>query len=59
MKREQRILFYWTSGRPEVLYRIHKDKLLKYRLDDNTAKWIENWLNSWTQRAVVSGAKSK
>lgn len=33
---EQWILFYWTSGRPEVLYRIHKDKLLKYKLDENS-----------------------
>ena len=34
------------------------EKLLKYVLYEQTVKWIKNWLNSWTQRVVVTDAKS-
>lgn len=30
------------------------DKPLKYRLDKWTARYTENWLNRWDQRAVIS-----
>ena len=33
-------------------------KLGKCGLDEWSVKWIENWLNGRTQRAVVSGAES-
>ena len=31
---------------------------MKYALDKQTVRWTENWLNSWAQRIVISGAKS-
>ncbi|GAB0180651.1 mitochondrial enolase superfamily member 1 [Grus japonensis] len=33
-------------------------KLLMYGLDEQTVRWIENWLNGWAQRVVISGATS-
>lgn len=40
-----------------VPHKILIDKLLMYGLDEQTARWIENWLNRWTQKVDVSGAK--
>jgi len=33
-------------------------KLVKYGLDEQAVRWIENWLNGQAQRVVVSGRKS-
>lgn len=41
-----------------VPHKILIEKLSKYGLDGQSVKWIENWLNDQTQRAVVSGTKS-
>jgi len=34
------------------------EKQMKYSLDEQTVKWIENWLNDWARRVVISGMKS-
>lgn len=39
--------------------RILREKLVTYGLDEQPVGWIENWLSSQTQRAVVSGMKSR
>ncbi|KAK4806791.1 hypothetical protein QYF61_005587 [Mycteria americana] len=31
---------------------------MKYGLDEQTVRWIENWLNGWAQRVAISGTKS-
>jgi len=41
-----------------VSHNILLDKLRKCGLDEWSVRWIENWLNGRTQRAVVSGAES-
>ena len=41
-----------------VSHNILLGKLRKYGLDEWSVKWIENWLNGRTQRAVISGAGS-
>jgi len=41
-----------------VSHNILAGKLRKCGLDEWSARWIENWLNGPTQRAVVSGAES-
>ncbi|GAB0183478.1 mitochondrial enolase superfamily member 1 [Grus japonensis] len=33
-------------------------KLLMYGLDEQTMRWIENYLNVWAKRVVINGAKS-
>ncbi|KAK4810449.1 hypothetical protein QYF61_004229 [Mycteria americana] len=33
-------------------------KLMKYVLDEQTVRGIENWLNGWAQMVVISGTKS-
>lgn len=33
-------------------------KLMVYRMDEQTVRWIENWLNSWAQRILISGKHS-
>ncbi|KAK4808476.1 hypothetical protein QYF61_005793 [Mycteria americana] len=30
------------------------EELLMYGLDEQTVRWIENWLNGWVQRVVIS-----
>lgn len=32
--------------------------LMKYGLDEQILRWIENWLDYWVQRTVISGSKS-
>jgi len=34
------------------------DKLLIEGLDEQTVRWTENWLNSWTLRVLISSARS-
>jgi len=34
------------------------DKLLIYGLDEQTVRWVENWLNGQAQTVVISGMKS-
>ncbi|KAK4815920.1 hypothetical protein QYF61_010177 [Mycteria americana] len=34
------------------------EKLLMYGLDEQAGRWIENWLNGWALRVVISGPKS-
>ncbi|KAK4810736.1 hypothetical protein QYF61_007710 [Mycteria americana] len=41
-----------------VSHKILIEKLLMFGLDEQTVRWIENWLNGWAQRVVVSGTKS-
>lgn len=41
-----------------VFREILKEKLLKYGLDEQTVKWIENWLNGQSQSTLISGAKT-
>jgi len=46
---------YYLS--PTVSHNILIGKLRKCRLDEWTVRWIENWLNGRTQRAVISSAE--
>lgn len=48
---------YFSKAFDVVSCNILTDKLAKYRLDKRKIRWIENWLNSWAQRIVISGAK--
>ncbi|PKU44044.1 rna-directed dna polymerase from mobile element jockey- hypothetical protein [Limosa lapponica baueri] len=41
-----------------VCHKILRDKLLKYGLDEQPGRWVENWLNDQAQRMVISGTKS-
>jgi len=41
-----------------VSHNILLGKLRKRGLDERVVRWIENWLNGRTQRAVISGAES-
>ncbi|GAB0207878.1 mitochondrial enolase superfamily member 1 [Grus japonensis] len=41
-----------------VSHKIFIGKLMKYALDEQTMRGIENWLNGWNQRVVISGMKS-
>ncbi|GAB0182921.1 mitochondrial enolase superfamily member 1 [Grus japonensis] len=41
-----------------VSHKILIDKLLMYGLDEQTVRWIENWLNGQAQRVIISGTKS-
>jgi len=34
------------------------EKLMQYGLDEQTVRWIENWLNCQAQRVVINGRKS-
>ncbi|GAB0208209.1 mitochondrial enolase superfamily member 1 [Grus japonensis] len=36
-----------------VSHSILIEKLMKYMLDEQTMRWIENWLNSQAQRVIV------
>jgi len=40
-----------------VSHNILLGKLRKYALDEWSVRWIENWLNGRTQRAVISDAE--
>jgi len=37
--------------------KILTEKLLMYVLEEQTVRWMENWLNGCTQGAVVSDVK--
>ena len=41
-----------------VSHRIFIEMLMKYGLDEQTVRWIENWLNSQAKSVVISGTKS-
>jgi len=41
-----------------VSHKILIGQLLMQRLDEQTVKWPENWLNSQAQRVIISGRKS-
>ena len=41
-----------------VSQKILIEKLMMYGLDEQTVRWIENWLNVQAQRVVISGTKS-
>ncbi|GAB0204001.1 mitochondrial enolase superfamily member 1 [Grus japonensis] len=41
-----------------VSHKILIEKLMKYGLDKQTVRWIENWLNGQAQRVVISSTKS-
>lgn len=38
--------------------RIFTEKLLRYEIGDQTMRWIQNWLNGWTQRVLISKERS-
>lgn len=38
-----------------VSCKILTEKLCMYGLDKKMVRWIEDWLNSWAQRVVISG----
>ena len=42
-----------------VSHNILVKKLLKYGLDKQTVRWIENWLNGCAQSVIISGTKSR
>jgi len=48
----------FSKASDSVSHNILLGKLRKCGLDEWTVRWIENWLNGRTQRAVVSGAES-
>lgn len=58
---ERRVVHVLYLGFSEIFSavscNIHTDKLTKCRLDKWTVRWTENWMNCWTQRAVL-GTKS-
>ena len=33
-----------------ISHKVLIEKLLKYGLDEDTVRWIENWLNGWAER---------
>ncbi|CAM4590572.1 unnamed protein product [Lepidochelys kempii] len=39
-----------------VSHSILTSKLKKYRLDEWTIRWIESWLDCWTQQVVINGS---
>ena len=39
--------------------KILTDKLLMYRLDEQTVRWIADWMNGWARRVVISCTKSR
>jgi len=41
-----------------VCYNILIKKLIRYGLDEQTVRWVENWLNGKAQSVVISGMKS-
>jgi len=41
-----------------VSHNILLGKFRKRGLDEWSVRWIENWLNGWTQRVAISGAES-
>jgi len=48
----------FSKASDAVSHNILIGKLRKCGLDEWTVRWIENWLNGRTQRAVISGAES-
>ncbi|KAK4817454.1 hypothetical protein QYF61_015609 [Mycteria americana] len=38
-----------------VSLKILTDKLMKCGLDEQTVRWVENWLNGQAQRVVING----
>ncbi|PKU28586.1 rna-directed dna polymerase from mobile element jockey- hypothetical protein [Limosa lapponica baueri] len=48
----------FRNGFDPVSHKIFIEKLLNYSLDEQTVKWIENWLNDQAQRVVISRAMS-
>ena len=48
----------FRKGFDTVSHKILIEKLMKYRLDEQTARWTENWLKGWAQRVVISSTKS-
>lgn len=38
--------------------RILQSKLTRYRLDKQTARWVETWMNDWIQRVAISDTKA-
>ncbi|GAB0186431.1 mitochondrial enolase superfamily member 1 [Grus japonensis] len=48
----------FSKASDTVSHNILISKLRKCGLDEWTARWVENWLNSRAQRVVISGAES-
>ncbi|NXC15627.1 VGLU3 protein, partial [Corythaeola cristata] len=47
-----------ASAFDTMSHKILIDKLLMYGLVEQIVRWIENWLNGWVQRVVISSTKS-
>lgn len=41
-----------------VSHGIFLSRLVRYGLDKRTIGWMENWLDCWAKRVVISGTKS-
>jgi len=52
-------VLYLDSSEATVSHNVITDKLTKYRLDKWTITWIENGLNYWAQKVVISRMKSR
>jgi len=42
-----------------VTHKILTDKLLMYRLGEQTVRWLENGMKVWIQSMVISSTKSR
>lgn len=58
---EGRAVSTWTSARPLTPSPARPSQmmfgLLMFGLDEQTARWVENWLNGWARRVAISGMK--
>ena len=52
------VYFVFSKAFHAVSHKILIEKLMKYRLNEQSLKWIENWLNGGAQRVAISGTKS-
>ncbi|PKU40581.1 rna-directed dna polymerase from mobile element jockey-like [Limosa lapponica baueri] len=48
---------YFSKAFYVVSCKIFIEKLTKHRLDEQTARWTENWLSGHSQRVVIGGLK--
>lgn len=39
--------------------KVLEEMLMRYRLDGQTMRYTESWLNNWAQRVVISGTSQQ